>query len=236
MGQELDLIIDPGHGGKDPGGVSKFGHEEDFNLKISLYQYKRFKELGVKVGITRDKDVDLEENVRVSIVKNSRAKYCFSNHLNIGGGDRAEVIHSIYDDGKLANEIKKELEYVGQDSVKVYTRKGSNGQDYYYMNRRTGAVKTNIIEYCFLDNEADFKHFNANWQAYAEAVIKAFCAHIKHPYKPIAQPKSEPQQATEAPKKGLYKVQVGAFGEKGNADRLAAELKSKGYATYIVQE
>lgn len=233
MGQELDLIIDPGHGGKDPGGVSKFGHEEDFNLKISLYQYKRFKELGLKVGITRDKDIDLEENVRVSIVKNSRAKYCFSNHLNIGGGDRAEVIHSIYDDGKLANLIKKELEAVGQSSVKVYTRKGSNGQDYYYMHRRTGAVKTNIIEYCFLDNEADFKHFNANWQAYAEAPIKAFCAHIKHPYKPVEQPKPKPQ---EAPKKGLYKVQVGAFSEKSNADRLAKELEGKGYKTYIVQE
>ncbi|WP_226085634.1 N-acetylmuramoyl-L-alanine amidase family protein [Mesobacillus sp. S13] len=181
------LIIDPGHGGKDPGAVSKYGREEDWTLKISLYQYERFQALGVPVVISRTKDVDLEENERVSTVKNSGATYCFSNHLNAGGGDRAEVIHSIYDDGELANLIKEELEAVGQETVKVYTRKGSNGADYYYMNRRTGAVKTNIIEYCFLDNEADFKHFSENWKAYAEAPIKAFCKHIKHPYKPLEQ-------------------------------------------------
>lgn len=38
------------------------------------------------------------------------------------------------------------------------------------------------------------------------------------------------------PKGKLYKVQVGAFGVKANAERLAAELKSKGYQTYIVEE
>ncbi len=33
----------------------------------------------------------------------------------------------------------------------------------------------------------------------------------------------------------LYKVQVGAFSKKANADRLAEELKGKGYQTYIVE-
>ena len=33
----------------------------------------------------------------------------------------------------------------------------------------------------------------------------------------------------------LYRVQVGAFSKKANADRLAAELKAKGYSTYIVK-
>lgn len=35
--------------------------------------------------------------------------------------------------------------------------------------------------------------------------------------------------------KVLYRVQTGAFGVKGNADRLAVELKGKGFDTYIVQ-
>jgi hypothetical protein len=34
----------------------------------------------------------------------------------------------------------------------------------------------------------------------------------------------------------LYKVQVGAFSKKGNAEKLAQELKGKGYQTYIVKE
>ena len=33
----------------------------------------------------------------------------------------------------------------------------------------------------------------------------------------------------------LYKVQVGAFSKKENADKLLAELKSKGYQGYIVK-
>ena len=35
------------------------------------------------------------------------------------------------------------------------------------------------------------------------------------------------------PSKKLYRVQVGAFKKKGNADKLAAELKSKGYDVFI---
>jgi len=59
-----------------------------------------------------------------------------------------------------------------------------------------------------------------------EAVVKVMCEYFKVAYKPIQEPKSGK----------LYKVQVGAFGEVANAERLAAELKSKGYATYIVEE
>jgi N-acetylmuramoyl-L-alanine amidase len=174
------LKIDPGHGGKDPGAISKFGHEEDWTLKISLYQYNRFKELGINVGLTRDSDVTLTEDQRVKLAQ--EGEYCISNHLNAGGGDRAEVVHSIYDDGKLANAIKAQLLAVGQQAVRVYFRKGTSG-DYYYMHRRTGATKTIIVEYCFIDNETDFKHFKDNWEAYAEATVKAFSSHIGHPYK-----------------------------------------------------
>lgn len=173
------LMIDAGHGGKDPGAVSKFGREEDWTLKISLYQYERYKQLGVSVGITRTADVDLTEDQRVKLAQ--QGEYCFSNHLNAGGGDRAEVIHSIFDNGKLAEMIKMELLAAEQNAVKIYSRKHGS-VDYYYMHRRTGATKTNIIEYAFIDNEADYKHFAANWQAYAEAPVKAFCKFIGHPY------------------------------------------------------
>lgn len=183
--QNVELLFDPGHGGVDPGAV-KYGREEDWTLKIALYQFERAKELGIKAGITRTTDEDLPEDKRVALVKNSGAKYCFSDHLNAGGGDRAEIIHSIYDDGKLANLIKEEMLAVGQTAVKVYCKSGKNG-DYYYMHRRTGAVKVNIVEYAFIDNQADYDHFVANWEAYAEAPLKAYCRHTGHIYKPRTQ-------------------------------------------------
>lgn len=197
-----DLVIDPGHGGKDPGAVSPFGHEEDWTLKISLYQLERCKELGIKAAITRTTDVGLEPAERTAKVKDLKAKYGFSNHLNAGGGDRAEVIHSIFDDGKLAHRIKECLLAVGQTAVKVYCRANSNNVDYYYMHRETGATKMNIIEYCFIDNEADFKHFSENWQEYAEAALKGFCQYAGFNYTPpgkAADPAPTPASPVEAP-------------------------------------
>ena len=42
------IIIDPGHGGMDfGGGTNIYFKEKDKNLDISLYQYNRFKELGI---------------------------------------------------------------------------------------------------------------------------------------------------------------------------------------------
>lgn len=204
------LVIDPGHegdlSGQDPGAVSKFGKEADYTLQISRYQYNRFKALGVTVNLTRDEPEKLSQDTRVRLAQ--EGVYCISNHLNAGGGDRAEVIHSIYDNGRLAEYIKKELLAAGQNAVKIYTRK-SGSSDYYYMHRRTGITKTNIVEYCFIDNAADFKHFKDNMYDYAEAVVKAFCNFIGHKYtapgttqapsKPAA---AKPTPAAPAPKTG----------------------------------
>jgi N-acetyl-anhydromuramyl-L-alanine amidase AmpD len=54
---------------------------------------------------------------------------------------------------------------------------------------------------------------------------------------PFDKMKTEAFKKPEPVKSGkLYKVQVGAFSVKTNAERLANELKSKGYSTYIVEE
>jgi cell division septation protein DedD len=41
---------------------------------------------------------------------------------------------------------------------------------------------------------------------------------------------------TAAPKSKLYRVQVGAFSVKANAEKLAKEPQSKGYSTIIKEE
>lgn len=50
--------------------------------------------------------------------------------------------------------------------------------------------------------------------------------------KRLSPPATTPNTTT---KKKLYKVQVGAFSNKSNAERLAQELKGKGYSTMIVE-
>ncbi|WP_096269513.1 N-acetylmuramoyl-L-alanine amidase [Paucisalibacillus globulus] len=194
------LIIDPGHGGKDPGGgTNKHWKEKDKVLDISLYQYKRFKELGVLVAITRTTDKYLSPDERTGIVRNSGAEYCISNHLNAGKGDGAEVIHSIYDDGELANRIAKAIKETGQNVRRVFTRTlpGNSKLDYYFMNRDTGKVKTNIIEYGFADSPKDDVQQLMDHIDEAESVVKAFCEHIGHKYEAPSQKKKVQPKAKE---------------------------------------
>ncbi|HIW33105.1 MAG TPA: N-acetylmuramoyl-L-alanine amidase [Candidatus Paenibacillus intestinavium] len=203
-----ELIIDPGHGGSDPGASGNGIIEKLMTLAISLYQYNRFKELGVKVALTRDTDKFIDSTPRANLVANSKAKYCISNHINGATSTTAkgaEIIHSIHNDGKLAKAIVSSVQAAGQvlRTTATFSKEGNklvvdskgqailkngekqygpNGQDYYFMHRQTGSVATNIVEYGFCSNAEDAARLTAKWQALAEAVVKAYCEFVGHRY------------------------------------------------------
>lgn len=162
-------------------------------LQISLYQYERFKQLGVPVTLTRDEDVYLSPAERTKIVRDSGAKYCISNHINAAGNTTArgvETIHSIYSDGKLATAIFNALVGAGMPGRRVFCKSLDNNPqtDYYFMHRETGSVSTVIVEYGFATNRADAELIESNWRDYAEAVVRAFCQHAGYDYAPPQQP------------------------------------------------
>jgi len=187
------LIIDPGHGGRDAGGGSNtYFREKNMVLEISKYQAERFRQLGVAVALTRTSDETVEPGPRTKRVRDSGAKYCISNHINAGGGRGVETIHSIYNDGKLATSICNAIASEGMPKRRVFTRAlpSDPKRDYYFMHRDTGGVTTIIIEYGFADNPEDTARLQEHWRVYAEAVVRAFCAYIDHPYgAPAAEPK-----------------------------------------------
>jgi len=64
------IVIDPGHGGKDPGAVGKAGlKEKNITLKIALYLEKKLKKKlsGVRVLLTRSNDRFIELSQRTDI-------------------------------------------------------------------------------------------------------------------------------------------------------------------------
>ena len=85
------VVIDPGHGGNDPGAVANNQYEKDYSLKISKYMYDRFKELGIPVTLTRDTDVTLSPLDRTTKILDAYGDnpnvILVSNHLNAGGGE-----------------------------------------------------------------------------------------------------------------------------------------------------
>jgi len=187
------LIIDPGHGGKDPGGGSnERWKEKDLVLQISLYQHDRFTQLGVPVALTRDKDVYLSPADRTKIVRESGAKYCISNHINAASSSSArgvETIHSIHSDGKLATAIYNAIRDAGMPGRRVFCKALDNNSqaDYYYMHRDTGSVSTVIVEYGFATNTADADLLEQHWREYAEAAVRAFCQYAGYAYRPPEQ-------------------------------------------------
>jgi N-acetylmuramoyl-L-alanine amidase len=194
MGKPI-LIIDPGHGGTDPGAAANGIQEKDYVLQISLYQLERFKQLGIPAAITRTDDQTLDSGPRTQIVRDSGAKYCISNHLNAAGTPTAagaEVIHSLYSNGQLAHKFMDALVACGLPKRRVFYREGKNG-DYYYMHRETGTIETLIVEYDFITNAEGAQRIKANWKKYAEAIVKTFALHAGYNYTPPAAPKPAPK-------------------------------------------
>lgn len=85
------IVIDPGHGGKDPGASGNDIVEKDLTLKISKYMLERFKTLGIPVSITRTTDESIDNSDRVKRIQDAYGTgsdvIVLSNHINAGGGD-----------------------------------------------------------------------------------------------------------------------------------------------------
>lgn len=78
------IVIDAGHGGKDPGALGKNSHEADINLAVALKLGDYIKEnmRDVNVIYTRDKDKFVELNERANIANRNNADLFISIHCN----------------------------------------------------------------------------------------------------------------------------------------------------------
>ena len=87
------IIVDPGHGGKDPGTVSNDVYESEINLMISKYLEYYLSKNGATVILTRSGNYDLSSpNIanrkrsdfdnRIKLINNANANLYLSIHLN----------------------------------------------------------------------------------------------------------------------------------------------------------
>lgn len=78
------IILDPGHGGKDPGCILKGGiKEKDIVLELAKILAQRIREkIGCEVILTRDKDVFLSLEQRTALANVNKADLFISLHVN----------------------------------------------------------------------------------------------------------------------------------------------------------
>lgn len=227
-----NYLEDAGHGGTDPGASAKGNIEKAYTLEAALHVDKRLNEHGIASDLSRTADSTLDQGPRTDKAK--KYKKCISHHFNAGGGSGVETIHSIYSDGKFEQMIIDEFKKAGYPvrPKAVYTRKGTNGKDYYYMHRASGACQTTIIEYEFVDGPQAEKIKDKKYRiGMYECVVKAICRREGVVYKPIVAPKPVIKPTASA----VYRVQVGAFSVHDNAIALQKKLKEKGFDSIITE-
>ncbi len=219
------VFIGVGHGGSDPGAVANNTKEKDLNLSIALACKDMLVKHGVSVKMSRTKDEDdtLSEEIREC---NAFAPdLAVDIHNNAGGGDGAEAFYH-YGGGKgkaLAENILSEIVKVGQNSRGAKTKKNSNGKDYYGFIREVSAPAV-IVECAFVDNASDLKILATESQrksmgeAIAKGILKTLGVEI------------------QAESSTLYRVQVGAYLLKSNAEAMHKKLKAIGFDAFIVKE
>lgn len=217
------VFIGVGHGGSDPGAVANGFKEKNLNLQIALACKDYLTQNGVEVKMSRTKDENDTLSDEIKECNQFSPDLAVDIHNNAGGGDGAEAFHH-YGGGKgktLATNILDEIIKIGQNSRGAKTRKNSAGRDYYGFIREINAPAV-IVECAFVDNATDVEILateskrKSMGQAIAKGILKTLDVEIQ--------------------RESLYRVQVGAYSVKSNAEAMLEKLKSAGFSGYIKQE
>lgn len=143
------IVIDPGHGGKDPGTVFGEIYEKNINLKISLELEKELSKLGATVLLTREGDYDLSNanaiwrkksdfDNRIKIINENSADFYLSIHLNylndsyysgiqvFGTNDNLELAKQVQNNLNKKLNSNREAKKIPTDTY-MYNKLNPNG-------------------------------------------------------------------------------------------------------------
>jgi len=153
---KFSVVIDPGHGGPDPGAIGIGGiRETDVVLEVAKVVKNLLSEKDVKVRLTRKNEVDLDLPPRVSFANNMKADIFVSIHANASRGKRRDIngLETFYYKGGrgrlLAKKIQKQILRVSPGSP---DRGVKQGRFYVIKNTRMPAV---LVEIGFLTGRLD---------------------------------------------------------------------------------
>ena len=94
-------------------------------------------------------------------------------------------------------------------------------------------LSADLLEVCFLTNPQDFKTYTEKTDEIADAIARSIVEGYGEVYNGIEKPEEIPEE-TVPEEKTLYRVQVGAFSVKENAEAMLDSLKAAGFDGYIV--
>ncbi|MEG2564038.1 MAG: N-acetylmuramoyl-L-alanine amidase [Bacilli bacterium] len=147
---EYDVLIDPGHGGRDSGSDNGEKLEKNLNLELSLYEKKRYQDHGLKVKLIRENDsygIKMGDPKWSLVRQRSYAigyygtvsKIIYSNHHN-WSASKTYSGWEIIVPGRIANDnlkveksiakVWKEIYPVREKHIRFYATKAPDGGNY----------------------------------------------------------------------------------------------------------
>lgn len=220
-------------GGYDPGATAHGRREYDLVSAIvnAAKSYLDKSSLEIHYDENNYSDIDLSGN-------EYSAKCGISVHINAGGGTGTEIFVPNKEtflgaDFELAEEVSsllgipnrgiKSRNYDTNETVRRQNGVAVNAKDYYGEIREAWnrGISLSILEIGFIDNVTDLHAIEANINEIGWLVAKyvaGLCGQV------LTRSKTH------------YRVQVGFFGVKENAERLANQLKEAGFPAYIIEE
>lgn len=154
--QGVTVMIDPGHGGEDPGTTSGTVDEKDITLKVALLVRDYLKECGANVIMTREDDTFINKYDRAALANEKEADLFLSIHCNyLEDNPEISGVETYYmenaDDGmELATAVHEQvLSVTGADDMYVRTND-------FVVIRETNMTAA-LIEIGYLSNAQDVK-------------------------------------------------------------------------------
>ncbi|MCP9926837.1 N-acetylmuramoyl-L-alanine amidase [Cyanobium sp. CH-040] len=150
------VVIDPGHGGPDPGAVGIGGlRETDVVLDVSLQAARLLQARGVQVTLTRTSEIDLDLPPRVSIANRAGADAFVSVHANALSMARPDVngVETFFFSGgpsqALASALQRRMMAISSGSPNRGVKQGR-----FFVIRRT-VMPAALVEMGFVTGAID---------------------------------------------------------------------------------
>ena len=217
-------------------------HENEFNKTIMNKFIQGCKRCGINTieVAPGDKDVPLQN--RVNLANSKNADLYISFHANALAGTKwqtgayglvvikHETCQSTTE--KLAqnvyNYLKDGVDWYKNGGTKYGIRKDTDISGYSLYVLSKTKMPAILNEYGFMDNIEDVKRMVTDKFSTdcAENTLKGVCKTLGVVYK--APTTNSPTDKVETPKNGFYRVLVGSYSNKTNAENKIEELKKKG--------
>lgn len=186
------IVIDAGHGGKDPGAISPITNtkEKDLNLKVALKLDKKLRDLGFTTILTRSTDEYIDLYERAGIANRNNADAFISIHFNSHSSSSISGIQTLYCpafDSKLKEEDQYPFAKAIQDALLSGLKRNDKGivkRPELVVIRETKMVAA-LVELGFLTNAEEARLINTD--SYHEKAAEAIANGIVNYFNSIGK-------------------------------------------------